>query len=77
MCNGIKPNVSGFDVSTEEMLHNACVSSEYLKLKGKNILEDDVFLSVTQAYSDEKKIRVLLTGVKLMTFRLVLRMLYH
>ena len=38
----------------------------------------DVFLLVTQAYSDKvKKIRVLPTGVEPMTFRLVLRMLYH
>ena len=37
-----------------------------------------VFLLVTQAYSDKvKKIRVLPTGVEPMTFRLVLRMLYH
>ena len=40
--------------------------------------EYDVFLLVTQAYSDKvKKIRVLPTGVEPMTFRLVLRMLYH
>ena len=39
---------------------------------------DVFFLSVTQAYSDKvKKIRVLPTGVEPMTFRLVLRMLYH
>ena len=42
------------------------------------ISEYDVFLLVTQAYSDKvKKIRVLPTGVEPMTFRLVLRMLYH
>ena len=41
-------------------------------------IEYDVFLLVTQAYSDKvKKIRVLPTGVEPMTFRLVLRMLYH
>ena len=42
--------------------------------------EYDVFLLVTQAYSDKvkkKKIRVLPTEVEPMTFRLVLRMLYH
>ena len=41
--------------------------------------EYDVFLLVTQAYSDKvkKKIRVLPTGVEPITFRLVLRMHYH
>ena len=44
----------------------------------KDDFEYDVFLLVTQAYSDKvKKIRVLPTGVEPMTFRLVLRMLYH
>ena len=44
----------------------------------KNHIEYDVFQLVTQAYSDKvKKIRVLPTGVEPMTFRLVLRMLYH
>ena len=43
-----------------------------------NFCEYDVFLLVTQAYSDKvKKIRVLPTGVEPVTFRLVLRMLYH
>ena len=43
-----------------------------------SIVEYDVFLLVTQAYSDKvKKIRVLPTGVEPMTFRLVLQMLYH
>ena len=42
-----------------------------------NMLKDDVFQSVTQAYSEKEIFRVLATGVKPMTFRLVLRMLYH
>ena len=49
-----------------------------VNLKPGDESEYDVFLLVTQAYSDKvKKIRVLPTGVEPMTFRLVLRMLYH
>ena len=53
-----------------------CMGGKVVLCKNKN--KCDVFLLVTQAYSDKvKKIRVLPTGVEPMTFRLVLRMLYH
>ena len=42
-----------------------------------NDVKDEIFQLVTQAYSEKKKFRVLPTGVEPMTFRLVLRMLYH
>ena len=55
------------------MFHKIKVKYFIIKFEVK----DDVYQTVTQAYSEKIKIRVLPTGVEPMTFRLLLRMLYH
>ena len=63
-------------MTTPPTVYFGCLESRFVAYN--MFLEYDVFLLVTQAYSDKvKKIRVLPTGVEPMTFRLVLRMLYH